>query len=53
MGPDGPAPSGLTSAIAAQPDQEARIVARRLDEWRTNMRANLASIAEQTEGGRQ
>ncbi|MCB0926027.1 MAG: SRPBCC family protein [Mycobacterium sp.] len=49
----GPAPSGLTSAIAAQPDQEARIVARRLDEWRTNMRANLASIAEQTEGGRQ
>ena len=44
----GPGTSGTTVAIAAQPDKEARIVARRLDEWRTNMRTNLAYIAEQT-----
>ncbi len=37
-------------AVGAQPDKEARIVARRLDEWLTNMRANLAYIAEQTGG---
>jgi hypothetical protein len=44
----GPGASGTTVAIAAQPDKEARIVARRLDEWLTNMRTNLACIAEQT-----
>ena len=44
----GPGTSGTTVAIAAQPDKEARIVARRLDEWLTNMRTNLAYIAEQT-----
>lgn len=44
----GPAASGTTVAIAAQPDKEARIVARRLEEWLTNMRANLSYIAEQT-----
>ncbi|MGI9125605.1 MAG: SRPBCC family protein [Mycobacterium sp.] len=43
-----PGPSGTTVAIAAQPAKEARIVARRLEEWLTNMRANLAYIAEQT-----
>ena len=46
----GPGASGTTVAIAAQPDKEARIVARRLEEWLTNMRANLAYIAEQTGG---
>ena len=46
----GPGASGTTVAIAAQPDKEARIVARRLEEWLTNMRANLAYIAEQTDG---
>ena len=44
----GPGTSGTTVAIAAQQDKEARIVARRLDEWLTNMRTNLAYIAEQT-----
>ena len=46
----GPGASGTTVAIAAQPDKDARIVARRLEEWLTNMRANLAYIAEQTAG---
>jgi Polyketide cyclase / dehydrase and lipid transport len=41
MGPD---PSGLTPAIEAMPDKEGRIIARRMDEWRTNMAANLAGI---------
>ncbi|MBA3653475.1 MAG: SRPBCC family protein [Actinobacteria bacterium] len=55
----GPGPSGLTSAIAARPDAEERIVARRLEEWRANMRATVEGIkalAEQAnteaEGGR-
>lgn len=40
----GPGPSGLTYAITANPDKEARIVARRLEEWQTNMTANLDCI---------
>lgn len=46
----GPGPSGLTPAIVAQPDKEARIVARRLAEWGQNMRANLEWIRSQVEG---
>ncbi len=38
MGPD---PSGLSYAIAARPELEGRIVARRLGEWEQGMRANL------------
>ena len=37
--------------IAAQPDKEARIVARRLSEWQQNMQANLDWIRTQVEGG--
>lgn len=40
----GPGPSGLTWAIERQPDQEERIVARRLDELRRNMLATLEGI---------
>jgi uncharacterized protein YndB with AHSA1/START domain len=40
----GPAPSGLAGAIAAMPEKEARIVARRLEEWQTGMQANLDGI---------
>jgi hypothetical protein len=29
----GPGPSGLTPAILAQPDKEARVIVRRLSEW--------------------
>jgi hypothetical protein len=40
----GPSPSGLSLAIAAMPDKEGRIVARRLAEWEAGIRANLAGI---------
>ena len=40
----GPAPSGLSIAIAAMPEKEERIVARRLDEFEANMRATLEGI---------
>ncbi|MBV8861553.1 MAG: SRPBCC family protein [Mycobacterium sp.] len=46
----GPGPSGLTAAIVAQPDKEARIVARRLAEWQQNMQANLECIRSEAEG---
>ncbi len=46
----GPGPSGLSPAIAAQPEKEARIVARRLAEWHQNMQANLDWIAAQVAG---
>jgi hypothetical protein len=45
----GPGPSGLTPAIVAQPDKEARIVARRLFEWQQNMQASLEWIRSQVE----
>ena len=47
----GPAPSGLNIAIAAMPDKEERIIARRLGEFEVNMKATLDGIkqlAEQT-----
>ena len=40
----GPAPSGLSIAITAMPDKEERIVERRLEEWRRNVRATLDGI---------
>jgi uncharacterized protein YndB with AHSA1/START domain len=40
----GPGPSGLTSAIAARPDKEERIIARRLEEHRANMTATVEGI---------
>lgn len=40
----GPGPSGLAGAIEAQPDKEERIVAQRLEEWRTNMEATVAGV---------
>lgn len=43
----GPGPSGLTYAIAARPDVEARIVAKRLAEWRQNMQINLDCLRDQ------
>ena len=45
----GPGPSGLNIGIAAQPDKEARIVARRLSDWQQNMAANLEWIRAQAE----
>jgi len=46
----GPGPSGLNIGIAAQPDKEARIVARRLSAWQHGMQANLDWIRSQVEG---
>ncbi|HEX7426704.1 MAG TPA: SRPBCC family protein [Mycobacterium sp.] len=46
----GPGPSGLSIAIAAQQDKEARIIAGRLSEWQKNMQANLDWIRRQIEG---
>jgi Polyketide cyclase / dehydrase and lipid transport len=40
----GPARSGLNPAIDAMPDKESRIIARRLDEHRANMQANLDGV---------
>ncbi|MFN0089741.1 MAG: nitroreductase family protein [Acidimicrobiales bacterium] len=46
----GPGPSGITEAIAALPDKEARIVARRLAEHRANIGRTLAGIKAMAEG---
>ncbi|HZN14075.1 MAG TPA: SRPBCC family protein [Acidimicrobiales bacterium] len=40
----GPAPSGLSIAITAMPEKEERIIARRLEEYETNMRATVEGI---------
>jgi len=48
----GPAPSGLTIAITARPDQEERIIARRLHEYETNMRATVEGIKQLAEARR-
>lgn len=43
--------SGLHVAIKRMPDKEERIVARRLDEFRTGMKANLQAIKAAAEAG--
>jgi hypothetical protein len=48
----GPAPSGLTIAITAMPDKEERIIARRLQEYDTNMRATVQGIKQLAEADR-
>jgi uncharacterized protein YndB with AHSA1/START domain len=45
----GPAPSGLSMAIAAMPDKEQKIVFVRLREFETGMKANLAAIKDLAE----
>src|ERR1700722_15496808 len=45
----GPGASGLTPAIVAMPDKEARIVSNRLAEWQKNMQANLEGVRLQAE----
>jgi hypothetical protein len=46
----GPGPSGLTPLIEQMPDKEERIIARRLEEWETNMTATINGIKEMAEG---
>jgi hypothetical protein len=45
----GPGRSGLSFAIEARPELEARIVAHRLSEWQQGMQTNLDSIRDQVE----
>ena len=47
----GPGWSGLSVAIEARPDKEERIVARRLEEHRANMLANLEGVKALAEAG--
>jgi nitroreductase/uncharacterized protein YndB with AHSA1/START domain len=47
----GPGPSGISGAIDAMPDKEARILARRQDEHRANMTATLEGIKALAEAG--
>ena len=42
----GPDPSGLTIAIQSMPDREGRIIAKRMDDWRSAMTANLAGLKQ-------
>ncbi len=46
----GPGPSGTTSLIEKMPDKEERIIARRLQEWETNMTATISGIKQLAEG---
>ncbi len=45
----GPAPSGLSFAIAAMPEKEQKIVFVRLREFEAGIRANLAAVKERAE----
>jgi hypothetical protein len=46
----GPGPSGMTAVIEKMPDKEEKIIARRLEEWETNMTATITGIKEMVEG---
>jgi uncharacterized protein YndB with AHSA1/START domain len=45
----GPGPSGLSVAIEQRPDKEERIIERRLEEHRENMRRTIEGIKELAE----
>jgi hypothetical protein len=47
----GPGPSGMTVVIEKMPDKEEKILARRLEEWETNMTATISGIKELAEAG--
>jgi hypothetical protein len=46
----GPGPSGITALIEKMPDKEEKVIARRLEEWETNMAATINGIKEMAEG---
>jgi hypothetical protein len=46
----GPGPSGLTPLIEKMPEKEEKIIARRLEEWHTNMTATVTGIKRMAEG---
>ena len=45
----GPGPSGLTHLIEQMPEKEEKIIARRLEEWQSNMTATITGIKEVAE----
>jgi hypothetical protein len=45
----GPGPSGVTYLMEQMPDKEERIIARRLQEWETNMTATITGIKQLAE----
>jgi hypothetical protein len=47
----GPGPSGMTALIEKMPDKEEKVIARRLEEWESNMAATINGIKEMVEGG--
>jgi Polyketide cyclase / dehydrase and lipid transport len=47
----GPGPSGLNIAIEAMPNKEERIIARRLEEHRSNMQLTVDGIKSLAESG--
>jgi hypothetical protein len=47
----GPGPSGMTAVIEKMPDKEEAIIARRLQEWETNMAATINGIKGMVEEG--
>lgn len=46
----GPGPSGITAVCDQMPDKEEKIIARRLQEWQTNMAATVNGIKAMAEG---
>ncbi len=46
----GPGPSGITMAIEARPDKEARILQRRVEEHHANMIRTVEGIRDRAEG---
>lgn len=46
----GPARSGLTTAIEAQPDKRDQIIAGRMATWRSNMTATISGVKTLAEG---
>jgi hypothetical protein len=46
----GPGPSGISAVIEKMPDKEEKVIARRLEEWTTNMSSTVAGIKRMAEG---
>ncbi|HEV7536597.1 MAG TPA: SRPBCC family protein [Acidimicrobiia bacterium] len=46
----GPGASGITAVIEKMPDKEEKVIARRLEEWTTNMSSTVAGIKQIAEG---
>jgi hypothetical protein len=47
----GPARSGLSAAIEAQPDKRDQIIAHRMATWRSNMLATIGGVKDLAEAG--